>query len=202
MTLSQVSSVDRLIDEYLEDATIIKAGQQMNVPALSELEKIEFPRPFGTMEAFVTAGNTTALSKAYKGKIQYLDYKTIRYPGHCQQIKLLRELDLMSSRPLKLASGKVVPRELLTHLLSEKLSKNEPDAVLLRLIVTGVKDGKPTQVVWECVDYANQADGLSAMMRMTAFPRLNYCSVDCKRGHQPTRCLDCKRMCTSQIILS
>jgi len=36
--------------------------------------------------------------------------------------------------------------------------------------VTGVRDRKPLQLVWECIDYNDHANGLSAMMRMTAFP--------------------------------
>ena len=61
-------------------------------------------------------------------------------------------------------------RQLLHKLLSEKLPKDEPDVVLLRVMVTGLKERKPVQIIWECIDYADQAAGLSAMMRMTAFP--------------------------------
>jgi lysine 6-dehydrogenase len=55
-------------------------------------------------------------------------------------------------------------------LLSDRLPKDEPDVVLMRVIVTGLRDKKPLQLVWDCIDYADQAVNLSAMMRMTAFP--------------------------------
>jgi lysine 6-dehydrogenase len=171
LNYSQVFSIDGLINEYVEDCSIIRDGKLYNVPALTDIEKIEFPKPFGQMEAFNTSGGASTMPDTYLGKVQHLDYKTIRYPGHCEQMAMLRHLGLMDSEATILPSGnKVAPRELLTQLLSEKLPKDEPDAVLLRVTVTGVRDRKPIQLVWECIDYNDQAQGLSAMMRMTAYP--------------------------------
>ena len=167
---SQGFSIDGLINEYYEDCTIVRDGKLMTVPSLSDLETIEFPRPFGIMEAFNTSGGISTLPKSYVDRVQHLDYKTIRYPGHCQQVHMLKELGLMDKAPVELPSGKAVPRELLHKLLSQKLSGDEPDVVLVRVVVTGIKEKKPVQIVWDCIDLADQAAGLSAMMRMTAFP--------------------------------
>lgn len=170
MGYSHVFALEGLINEYAEDVTLIRDGKTMQVPSLSECEKIEFPKPFGMMEAFTTSGGISTLPKTYEGKVQHLDYKTIRYRGHCEQMNLLKELGLMSKEQVKLKGGKVVPRELLMHLLDRKLAKDEPDAVILRVTVTGVKDKEPRQLVWESIEFSDQAERLSAMMRMTAFP--------------------------------
>jgi lysine 6-dehydrogenase len=170
MGYSQVFSVDGLINEYYEDCTVVRDGKLMSVPSLTDLETLEFPKPFGIMEAFNTSGGISTLPQSYLGRIQHLDYKTIRYPGHCNLVSNLKNLGLMERQAVDLPSGKAIPRELLFQLLSEKLPKDEPDVVLVRVIVTGVKDKKPVQIVWECIDLADQAAGLSAMMRMTAFP--------------------------------
>jgi lysine 6-dehydrogenase len=85
-------------------------------------------------------------------------------------MSLLKHLGLMSSVPVKLKSGTIAPRELLSYVFAEKIPKDASDAVLLRVTVTGVKEKVPTQVVWECVEFGSEADNLSAMMRMTAFP--------------------------------
>jgi lysine 6-dehydrogenase len=171
LNYSQVFSIDGLINEYVEDVTVIRDGKLFTVASLEDLERIEFPKPFGQMEAFTTSGGVSTLPKTYLGKIQHLDYKTIRYPGHCEQMALLKNLGFMDSEPVTLSSGvKVAPRELLYRALSEKLPKDEPDVVLVRVTVTGVKDTVPVQFVWECIDYSDEAQGLSAMMRMTAFP--------------------------------
>ncbi len=171
MNYSQVFSVDGLLNEYVGDCAIIRDGKSYSVPALSDLEQLEFPKPIGTLEAFNTSGGVGTLTETYKDKVQHLDYKTLRYPGHCEQVRVLRDLGLMSSSPLKLSSGvELIPRELLKQQLSEKLTKDQPDVVLLRVTVTGVKERKPIQVVWDCIDYGDAANGLSAMSKMTAFP--------------------------------
>ncbi len=163
-------SVDGLINEYIEDATVIRDGKLTRIRSLGEVEPIHFPAPFHIMEAFTTSGGISTLPKTYGGKVQNLDYKTIRYRGHCDQIILLRDLGLFETEELKIDSTAIAPRALMQALLREKLPKDEPDVVLLRVTVTGIKNGKPTQIIWDGVDYGDEADGLSAMMRMTAFP--------------------------------
>jgi len=170
MDYCQVFSIDGLINEYNEDCTVLRDGKIFSVPSLSDNESIEFPRPFGTMEAFNTSGGISTLPQSYLGRVQHLDYKTIRYPGHCDAIHMLKELGMMSKEAVETASGPVVPRDLLFKLLSDKLPKDEPDVVLVRVMVSGLKDKKPVQIVWDCIDYADQAAGLTTMMRMTAFP--------------------------------
>lgn len=170
MDYCQVFSIDGLINEYNEDCTVLRDGKIFSVPSLSDNESIEFPRPFGTMEAFNTSGGISTLPQSYLGRVQHLDYKTIRYPGHCDAIHMLKELGMMSKDAVETASGPVVPRDLLFKLLSDKLPKDEPDVVLVRVMVSGLKEKKPVQIIWDCIDYADQAAGLTAMMRMTAFP--------------------------------
>jgi lysine 6-dehydrogenase len=163
-------SVDGLLNEYSEEATVIRDGKLKRVPSLADLEHLHFPAPFHVMEAFNTAGGISTLPSTFLGKVQYLDYKTIRYKGHCEQIKVLSELGLLDNSEVQVNSTSVKPRELLKELIARKLPKNEPDVVLLRVTVTGVKQEKPVEIVWDAVDYGDEADGLSAMMRMTAFP--------------------------------
>ena len=171
MNYSQVFSLDGLLNEYGGDCAIIRDGKPYSVPALTDLETIEFPKPIGRLEAFNTSGGVGTLTETYKEKVQHLDFKTLRYPGHCEQVKVLRDLGLMSASPLKLPSGaEFIPREMLLQQLGEKLVSDQPDMVLLRVTVTGVKDRKPIQHVWDCIDYGDEANGLSAMSKMTAFP--------------------------------
>jgi lysine 6-dehydrogenase len=172
LNYAQVFSIDGLINEYVEDCTIIRNGKLARVPSLTELEEIEFPRPFGKMEAFTTSGGISTMPQSYLGKVHNLDYKTIRYKGHCAAVKALKDIGLMDSNPITLEPEgiKVPPRRILHELLSQRLLKGEPDVVLVQVVVTGVKDKKPLQYVWQCIDYNEQAAGLSAMMRMTAFP--------------------------------
>jgi lysine 6-dehydrogenase len=163
-------SVEGLINEYVEDVTVIRGGRLMRVPGLQDLEEIEFPPPFGKLEAFNTSGGISTLPTTFGERVNHLDYKTIRYPGHCQMVRMLRDLGLMETKPLKLGTLQVRPRAILATLLEQKLPKDEPDVVLLRVSVNGIKNGDLTEIVYECIDYMDEDTGLSAMMRMTAFP--------------------------------
>ena len=163
-------STEGLINEYVEDATVIRDGKLLRVPSLVDLEEIEFPEPFGTMEAFNTSGGISTLPATLGAKVKDLDYKTIRYPGHCLKIKLLKDLGLMDSQPIKVNQENVAPRAVLAALFEQKLPREEPDVVLVRVEVTGVKNNEPTVISWECIDYLDESTGLTAMMRMTAFP--------------------------------
>jgi len=165
-----VFSVEGLINEYVEDANVIIDGKPTVVPALTNVEEIEFPQPFGVLEAFCTSGGVSTLTETFQNRVQHLDYKTIRYKGHCSVVRAIKQLGLLDSDPIKVDSSSVSPRQLTSTLLEQKLPKNDPDVVLLRVTVTGVRENTPTQIVWEGIDYMDQAEGLTAMMRMTAFP--------------------------------
>ncbi|MDQ3907749.1 MAG: saccharopine dehydrogenase NADP-binding domain-containing protein, partial [Acidobacteriota bacterium] len=78
-----VFSVEGLINEYVERARVVRGGRIVEVESMTEIEGLEFPAPFGRLEAFQTSGGTSTLPDTFAGRIQELDYKTIRYPGHC-----------------------------------------------------------------------------------------------------------------------
>src|SRR5688572_9240369 len=77
-----VFSVEGLINEYIERARVIRGGKITEVESMTEIETLEFPAPFGKMEAFQTSGGTSTLPDTFRGRVKELDYKTIRYPGH------------------------------------------------------------------------------------------------------------------------
>lgn len=161
-----VFSVEGLINEYIERARIIRGGKIVDVESMTEVESLEFPPPFGTMEAFQTSGGTSTLPETFVGRVQELDYKTIRYRGHCEKFKTMIDLGLCSSEAMTIDGQHIAPRRVLGDLLVRNLPHDEPDAVLVRVEVAG--GGK--RLRYDIIDYADPATGLSAMMRTTAFP--------------------------------
>src|SRR3712207_3206358 len=105
---------------------------------MTELESLDFPEPFGRMEAFQTSGGTSTLPETFLGRVRELDYKTIRYPGHCERFKLLLDLGLCGSDPVELDGARVAPRRLLGEMLYRHLPADEPDVVLIRLEFVGL----------------------------------------------------------------
>ena len=132
-----VFSVEGLINEYVERARVIREGRLTEVESLTEIESLDFPAPYGRMEAFQTSGGTSTLPETFLGKVRQLDYKTIRYPGHCERFKLLVDLGLASSEEVEAGGTRVAPRRLLGELLNRHLPADEPDVVLIRLEFVG-----------------------------------------------------------------
>jgi lysine 6-dehydrogenase len=165
-----VFSVEGLINEYVERARVVRGGRIVEVDSMTEVERLSFPEPFGEMEAFQTSGGTSTLPDTFSGRVRELDYKTIRYPGHCAQFKLLIDLGLAASEELEVDGRGVRPRRVLGELLLRHLPSDEPDAVLIRLEFRGERGGGAGELRYDIIDRFDEGTGLSAMMRTTAFP--------------------------------
>jgi lysine 6-dehydrogenase len=165
-----VFSVEGLINEYLEPATVIRKGVLHTVESLDDLEGLEFPAPFGRLEAFNTSGGLSLLPRLLQGKVRNLDYKTIRYPGHCEKFRTLVELGFASSEPVMVGGTLRTAREIFTELLRKKLGYADKDVVLARASITGHRQGHQETLVYELIDYYDETTRMTAMMRTTAFP--------------------------------
>jgi len=165
-----VFSVEGLINEYIEPAEVIRNGELKEVPSMEDLEEIEFPPPFNKLEAFNTSGGVSKLTHMFRGKVQNLDYKTIRYKGHCEKIKTLIDLGFTSSEPVMIGNSLSTARELFQELLKKKLPSSGPDVVLLRVWITGIKSNQKRTLTYEMIDYFDDKTKFSAMMRTTSFP--------------------------------
>ncbi|HOX25388.1 MAG TPA: saccharopine dehydrogenase C-terminal domain-containing protein [Candidatus Krumholzibacteria bacterium] len=171
-----VFSVQGLINEYIEGCLVIRDGEIRTVPGLSELETLIFPEPFGELEAFQTSGGTSTLPQSLLGRVRSLDYKTIRYRGHCEQIRLLRDLGLTSSEPVEVDGAWVAPRSLLAGRLEAVVPRDGDDVVLLLAEAEGFaaetagRPPSPLRRSIRIIDRNDRSTGLSAMMRMTGFP--------------------------------
>jgi lysine 6-dehydrogenase len=164
-----VFSVEGLINEYIEVARVIRGGKITEVDSMTELESLSFDG-FPPLEAFQTSGGTSTLPDSFLGKISELDYKTIRYAGHCDKFKTMIDLGLCKSDVIDVDGAQVKPRRLFGELLQKNLPADGPDYVLVRLEFTGTKDGGKKTLRYDIVDKQDPATGLSAMMRTTAFP--------------------------------
>lgn len=162
-----VYSLEGALDYYTTPSWVLRDGQPARVDALSELEPVEFPAPVGTLEAFHTGGGISTMPWAYAGRVRTMEYKTLRYPGHVAIMRPIRELGLLDLKPVMVKGTKVVPRDAFIATVSPKLTKpDEPDLVALRVEVTG-RAGR--RVVWQLLDYYDEAAGISAMMRTTGY---------------------------------
>lgn len=160
-------SADGLIDEYVRDVTIIKNGKKVQTPALSGLENIEFPG-VGTLESFYTDG-LRSLVPSFPN-VKNMSEKTLRYPGHVEKIKILRELGFFSEEPVTVDGNMVVPKQVTARIFERSLWKPEiGDLLAMNIEVRGLKDGENVGYRHRVLEYHDQETGVSAMARTTAY---------------------------------
>ncbi|QHE51788.1 saccharopine dehydrogenase C-terminal domain-containing protein [Pontibacillus sp. HMF3514] len=165
---NHVFSMEGLLDHYTDPSTIIRNGKEQQVPSLSEIERLYFEK-FGPLESFHTSGGTSTLPKSYP-YLDTLEYKTIRYPGHADKMRLLVDLNLTrNDYEIELDGRKVKPREVLLKTIDPIVElKDKDDAVLLRVMVAGKKNGAQTSYTYEMVTYKDRVNSVTAMARATA----------------------------------
>ena len=125
-------STDGVINEYGNPCHAIEGG---TLVTLAPLEGLEFIQIDGCLyEAFNTSGGLGSLGELYMGKVQNLNYKTMRYPGHCEKMRfLMNELKLNSDR------------DTLKRILEHAIPKTYQDIVLVYVTVEGIRNGELTE---------------------------------------------------------
>ncbi len=140
-------SIGGLTNEYHGDCLFIRKGKTVRVPALEELELVEFPEPIGTLEAFTTSGGITTAARSYEGILTTFQNKTMRYPGHFEKLKVIQQLGLLETDPIKIGAKEVQPRDVL-HALWEPLIRAEADTrdlAIIRILAVGIRQGVETE---------------------------------------------------------
>jgi lysine 6-dehydrogenase len=170
LNYSLIFSVEGLINEYIEPCVALRDGKIAIEESLVGFEEIQFPEPFGKLEAFNTSGGTSTLPYTYEGKVGELDYKTIRYPGHGHIIWCMMQLGLMDSNLMEIDGAKIKPRRVLEYLLEKNLPPGDKDVTLIRITVEGQKKTEARTIEYEVIDYFDESNGLTSMMRTTSFP--------------------------------
>jgi lysine 6-dehydrogenase len=159
-----------LTNEFAEPATYLRDGKPTLVPPLDELEEVEFPPPVGRVEAFTSSGGVSTMPWTFEGKLKTIQNKTIRFPGHCAQLRAFYDLGLWRTDPVRVGVHEVVPRDLF-HSLFEPLVMfpGDKDVCAIRIRATGRKDGRATEVVLELMDLYDEETGFTAMERTTGW---------------------------------
>jgi lysine 6-dehydrogenase len=160
--------MEGVFDHYTDPSLIIRNGTKQEIPSLSEIETVHFEK-FGPLEAFHTSGGTSTLSLSFPN-IDTLEYKTIRYPGHAEKFKLLVDLNLTRKEyEVKVNGTPINPRQVFLKLLDPIVDlKDKDDVVLLRVVVSGTKEGESHSYQYEMVTYKDRVTNVTAMARATA----------------------------------
>jgi saccharopine dehydrogenase-like NADP-dependent oxidoreductase len=122
-------STDGLINEYGNPCHGIADRKSVESAPLEGLEEIEIDGKL--YEAFNTSGGLGSLGETYGARCEQMNYKTIRYPGHCEQMRLLMN-------DLKLNQDRATLKRILENAVPQTLQ----DVVIVFVAVSGRQDGE------------------------------------------------------------
>ncbi|HLO66649.1 MAG TPA: saccharopine dehydrogenase C-terminal domain-containing protein [Holophaga sp.] len=160
------SPVD-VVEEYTRPARYVAHGKEIVMPALSEPELMDFPG-VGTLEAFNTDGLRSIIRTV---DAPFMKEKTLRYPGHIEKMRMLREAGFFGTEPIDVGGVKVAPMDLTTRLLFPmwQMEEGDEDFTVMRVIVEGEKDGGKVRAQWDLLDRYDRATKTTSMARTTGY---------------------------------
>lgn len=168
-------SVRDLIEEYVRPACIVRKGKETSVDPFSELSHIDVPG-LGRLEAFYTDGLRTLL-QTMTG-VKEMDERTLRYPGHVEKVKVLRDCGFFSEGPIVVNGCSISPRDFSAEVFSRSLfQKDLRDVTVLQVQVIGEKRDQKTAIQWQLLDYYDEAKRVSSMARTTAYTNIAVCTL-------------------------
>ena len=123
----------------------------------------------GTLEAFLTDGLRTVLSTV---KARNLREQTLRWPGHAEKMRLLRDSGFLGDIPIEAGGTRVAPRAVAEALLFSmwKRPEGEEEFTVLRVETRGSRAGRPVRLVHDLFDRTDVRTGATSMARTTGFP--------------------------------
>ncbi len=149
-------SVDGLINEYCHPCEAIRDGERLEMLPLEGME--HFSLDGVEYEAFNTSGGLGTLCETLQGRVRTLDYKSVRYPGHCHLMKILLEELQLKSDP-----------ESLKAMLRRSVPTTMQDVVLVFVTVSGMRQGQLVQEVFARKIFAERGPlAVSAIQITTA----------------------------------
>ena len=156
-----------VIEEYTRPARYIENGKMVIKPALSDIELMNFPN-IGTLEAFNSDG---LRSLAETIDAPNMKEKTLRYPGHVEKMKLLRDTGFFNKDMMEINGFKISPLDFTSKLLFPKwkLKEGEVDITVMKIIVEGIKDNKKLSSSYYLYDKYNSETKVHSMARTTGY---------------------------------
>ena len=156
-----------VLEEYTRPSRVVEHGRLVVKEPLSEPELLDFPG-VGTLEAFNTDGLRSLVRTI---DAPFMKEKTLRWPGHADLMRVLKDTGFFSLEPVDVGGQKVRPRDLTAALLFPKwtFDEGEADLTVMRVRVAGHEKGSRVACSWDFVDRYHEASGLRSMSRSTGY---------------------------------
>ncbi len=164
---SLFSPID-IIHEYTGPARYVENGEVVEREAMSDCELMDIKR-VGTLEAFNTDGLRTLIKTM--DHIPYMKEKTLRYPGHCEYIQVLKAAGFFSDEPLEINGIEFSPQQVSAKILEKNwyLSNNEEEFTVMRTTIEGDENGKNRRYIYRMLDKTDKENNISSLARTNAY---------------------------------
>ncbi len=158
-----------VIEEYTRPARYVENGELITREALTDVELVEFNN-VGTLESFNSDGlRSIILTMPH---IPNMKEKTLRYPGHVEYIKVLKETGFFDTDEIEINGSKISPIELTNKILFKewKLKENEEEITVMRITIKGIDMfGKELEIIYNLHDTFDAKTQTSSMARTTGY---------------------------------
>lgn len=160
------SPVD-VIEEYTRPARYIENSKLVIRPALSDPELINFDE-IGTLEAFNSDGLRTLIDTL---TVPNMKEKTLRYPGHIDKIRILRDSGFFSKDSIEVSGIKFKPIDFTSKLLFPmwELKEGDEEFTVMQVIIEGEKDKKKMRYTYNLLDRHDKKTNIHSMARTTGY---------------------------------
>ena len=156
-----------VIEEYTRPARYIENGTLVIRPALSDPEFLNFDE-VGTLEAFNSDGLRTLAETLTAPNMKE---KTLRYPGHIEKMRVLRESGFFSQDEIEVNGVKIKPIDFTSKLLFPmwELKEGDEEFTVMKVIVEGEKDKKKIRYTYNLLDRHDKKTNIHSMARTTGY---------------------------------
>ena len=156
-----------VIEEYTRPARYIENGTLVIRPALSDPEFLNFDE-VGTLEAFNSDGLRTLANTLTAPNMKE---KTLRYPGHIEKMRVLRESGFFSQDEVDVNGIKIKPIDFTSKLLFPmwELKEGDEEFTVMKVIVEGEKDKKKIRYTYNLLDRHDKKTNIHSMARTTGY---------------------------------
>jgi saccharopine dehydrogenase-like NADP-dependent oxidoreductase len=156
-----------VLEEYAESGRMVEDGRVVVKPMLSETMTIDLDK-VGTLACLNSDGLRTLIRTT---DIPDMFEKTLRYPGHVDLIRIFRDTGFLDLTPIQVKGASIRPIDVTASLLSSlwKYEPGEADLTVMRLVISGVEDGKPATYTCDLYDEYDPVTGVLSMARTTGY---------------------------------
>jgi lysine 6-dehydrogenase len=158
-----------VFEEYAAPGKHVENGSVVEKPALSETMTIDLPK-VGSMACLASDGLRTLLHTCI-AEVPNMFEKTLRYPEHVDQMRIFNDVGLFSQTPIQVNGAAVRPIDVTASVLTPlwTYDPGESDLTVMRVIITGEEDGRPTTYTYDLYDEYDPATKTPSMARTTGY---------------------------------